>query len=154
MASLSDSFKLSTRVANSLCMQIISIVFSALSFFLYPGFPRRHGERLPKRASLRYNEQQGIRTMTTPRPSLRVFPLRLNGTRSRAQPDARWEITFCTNSELCNTCAVAHTNLHQCLVLWSTCYCWDPFCRDSFCWYHNTLACYGDCAYSFSGPLP
>ena len=90
MASLSDSFQLSIRVANSLCMQLISIVFSALSFFfLYLGFPRRHGERLPKRASLRYNEQQEIRTMATPRPSLRVLPLRLNGTQSRAQPDAR-----------------------------------------------------------------
>ena len=53
MASLSDSFWLSTRVANSLHLQFLNTpgVLGRV-FYLYLDFPRRHGGRLPKQASL------------------------------------------------------------------------------------------------------
>ena len=121
MASLSDSYRLSTRVANSLHMQCLNTLRVLCRVFFLVSRLSTSEQRASHQASFvtLLTATEGIHTMTALWVSLRVQQIR----------QGEKMVVFCAISEF-DTCVVTHTNLHLCECI--CCYYGTRYCRYPF----------------------
>ena len=123
MASLSDLFRLSTRVANSLHMQFLNTPGVLCRVFLFvsrlPTSPRWTSPQAKLRYAAYSNGGDSNNDYTL------AIAACATGKRQRGEK----MIVFCAISEF-DTCTVTYTNLHQCECI--CCYHGSRYCRYPF----------------------